>query len=148
LNAPTLASLVLRCVQSSREPLTTSDIYQLVDSAENIAQISGCCRDLVESGRLQREQRHSRWFYTATQGDLIAAAEPEIEPREQRPRTTLGPGAPERVTGRAVAHPVRTRRAGVSREIKLRTLERLAEIVATDIADVLRAIGDDLRRAS
>lgn len=140
---PSVASRCLDVIEQFGGWIDTSAIYEQVAEAENITIVSVSCRDLVGAGKVVRRKFDGRWKYHAKQPDLLGNS-PEVAELEQTLSAPVASvpahkSAAHRLGGQAARH--------VPKQLKLRTLDRLAEIVAEDIAHVLRAVRGDIERA-
>ena len=136
---PSVAARVLDVIAHASSWINTSEIYEQIEEAENITIVSVSCRDHVDAGRVERRQIAGRWCYRPLQRSLF---EPVPTPADELDRTLSMPLTEP--THKPPHRSARTATAGVSMQLKLRTLDRLAEIVAEDIAAVLRAIRSDI----
>lgn len=138
---PSIAARILTVIASASAPLNTTEIYALVDEAENQTLVSVTCRDLMNAGKVQRKQVDGRWKYFPRQLDLLADAPIPAE-AEELARSIESPAA----ANKSRTHPMCGRRgdAGANQALKLRTLDKLIALLADDIAEVLRAVRKDV----
>lgn len=143
---PSVAARILSVIERAAAPINTSEIYAQVEEAENITLVSVTCRDLLGSKKVERIALNGRWHYQARQRDLLGPA-PEAAAAEELQHIVDAPRAPP--ARREAARRSCGRRADgtTDKTLKLRTLDRLIEIVADGIADVLRAVRKDVENA-
>lgn len=133
---PSIAARVLAAIESAPGGLNTSQIYAMVDEAENVTLVSVTCRDLWNAGKVERDSTGGRIVYRARQRDLLGMApadddRSELEHVLDAPAASTSPAPPAAPTG---AH----------KQLKLRVLDKLIALFAPDIADVLRDVRKDV----
>lgn len=142
---PSVAARILAVIETAVAPINTSAIYDLVEEAENITLVSVTCRDLMAAHKVDRVSLNGRWHYIPLQRDLLGPS-PDAAAAEELQRVMDTPSPPVR---REAARRSCGRRAdNADKALKLRTLDRLIEIVADGIADVLRDVRKDVENAA
>ena len=68
---PSVAAQILTVIEASPVPLSTAQIYAVVEDATNITHVCVTCRDLYIAGKVDRFDQGGRHMYRARQPDLL-----------------------------------------------------------------------------